>query len=316
MSVLVLAEHDGQQLNTSVYQAISAAQTWDGPIDLLIIGKETDLLAKQASAIAGLQRVLRVDAAHLEHLLAEDVANIVVAIAGQYQVVLAAHSSFSRNILPRVAALLDVAMIADVLQIKGDNTYTRSIYAGNVHATLQSVDTIQVLTVHASNFAAAPTQGGNAAVVQIAAPAASNKTRWLSEERSHSVRPALSSAKVVISGGRSLGSAEKFEQVLSPLADKLGAALGATRAAVDAGYAPNELQVGQTGVVIAPDLYIAVGVSGAIQHTYGMKDSKIVIAINQDPDAPIFQVADYGLVADLFEAVPEITALISSKIKI
>lgn len=312
MSVLVLAEHDGQQLNTSVYQAISAAQTWDGPIDLLIVGKETDFLTKQASAIAGLQRVLRVDAAHLEHLLAEDVANIVVGIAGQYQVVLAAHSSFSRNILPRVAAWLDVAMIADVLQIKGDNTYTRSIYTGSVHATVQSIDAIQVLTVHASKFpVAAP--GGNAEIVQLAAPTATNKTRWVSEERSHSARPALGSAKVVISGGRSLGSAKDFERILSPLADKLGAALGATRAAVDAGYAPNDIQVGQTGVVVAPDLYFAIGISGAIQHIYGMKDSKIVIAINQDPDAPIFQVADYGLVADLFEAVPEITASISSK---
>ena len=312
MSVLVLAEHDGQQLNTSVYQAISAAQTWDGPIDLLIVGKATDLLTQQASAIAGLQRVLRVDAAHLEHLLAEDAANIVVGIASQYQVVLAAHSSFSRNILPRVAAWLDVAMIADVLQIKGDNTYMRSIYAGNVHATMQSIDTIQVLTVHASKFPVA-TLGGNAEIVQLVAPAATNKTRWMSEERSHSARPALGSAKVVISGGRSLGSAKDFERILSPLADKLGAALGATRAAVDAGYAPNDIQVGQTGVVVAPDLYFAIGVSGAIQHTYGMKDSKIVIAINRDPDAPIFQVADYGLVADLFEAVPEITALISSK---
>ncbi|MDG1074038.1 MAG: FAD-binding protein [Methylophilaceae bacterium] len=310
MNILVLAEHDGIQLNASVYQAISAAQTWVAPVDLLIVGKKTDALAQQASTITGLQRVMRVDAAHLEHLLSEDVANIILGVASEYQVILAAHSSFSRNILPRVAALLDVAMIADVLKIKSDNTYSRSIYAGNVHATVQSVDVTQVLTVHASNFATA-TQGGNAAIVQLAAPAAADKTRWLSEQRSHSARPALSSAKVVISGGRSLGSAEKFEQVLSPLANKLGAALGATRAAVDAGYAPNDIQVGQTGVVVAPDLYIAIGVSGAIQHTYGMKDSKVVVAINQDPDASIFQVADYGLVADLFEAVPEMTASVS-----
>jgi len=312
MSVLVLAEHNGQQLNASVYQAIGAAQTWAASVDLLIVGKATEALAQQAASIAGVQRVLSVDAAHLEHLLAEDVANIVVGIASNYQVILAAHSSFSRNILPRVAALLDVAMIADVLQIKGDNTYTRSIYAGSVHAMVQSIDTIQVLTVHASNFTVAA-QGGNAEIVPLAAPDATTKTRWLSEEHSHSDRPALSSAKVVISGGRSLGSAEKFEQLLSPLADKLGAALGATRAAVDAGYAPNELQVGQTGVVVAPNLYFAIGISGAIQHLYGMKDSKVVIAINQDPDAPIFQVADYGLVADLFEAVPEITDSIASK---
>ncbi|MGB4812197.1 MAG: FAD-binding protein [Methylophilaceae bacterium] len=312
MKILVLAEHNGQQLKASVYQAISAAQTWAVTVDLLIVGKATEELAKQAASIAGLQRVLRIDAAHLEHLLAEDVANIVVDVASHYQVILAAHSSFSRNILPRVAALLDVAMIADVLQIKGDNTYTRSIYAGNVHATVQSVDALQVLTVHASNFPIAA-QGGHTEIILLAAPAAANKTRWISEAHSHSERPALSSAKVVISGGRSLGSAKDFEEILSPLADKLGAALGATRAAVDAGYAPNDIQVGQTGVVVAPDLYFAIGISGAIQHTYGMKDSKIVVAINQDPDAPIFQVADYGLVADLFEAVPEMTASILPK---
>ena len=311
LNVLVLAEHDGTQLNASVFQAITAAQTWAAPIHLLIVGNATESVAKQATNIAGVQRVVRVDAPYLAHPLAEDFANIVLGVASEYQVILAAHSSFSRNILPRVAALLDVAMIADVLQIKGNNTYTRSIYAGNVHATVQSIDSTQILTVHASNFAAAAV-GGSAELVTLAAPAASNKTRWVAEQHNHSNRPALSSAKVVVSGGRSLGSAETFEKVLSPLATKLGAALGATRAAVDAGYAPNEIQVGQTGVVVAPELYFAIGISGAIQHTYGMKDSKIVVAINQDPEAPIFQVADYGLVADLFEAVPEITAAVSS----
>ncbi|MDI1310471.1 MAG: FAD-binding protein [Methylotenera sp.] len=310
LKVLVLAEHDGAQLNTSVYQSVSAAQTWGAPVDLLIIGKATNAVAKQASSLAGLQRVLRVDAAHLEHLLAEDAANIIVRIANEYQAILAANSSFSRNILPRVAAMLDVAMITDVLQINGSNTYTRSIYAGNVISTVQSLDVTQILTVHASNFAITK-QGADAEIVELEAPAISSKSRWLSQQQSQSHRPALSSAKVVVSGGRSLGSAEKFEQLLSPLANRLGAALGATRAAVDAGYAPNDIQVGQTGVVVAPDLYIAIGVSGAIQHTYGMKDSKIVVAINHDPNASIFQVADYGLVADLFEAVPELIASIT-----
>jgi len=311
MNVLVLAEHHGQQLKASVYQAISAAQAWGASVDLLIIGKETDALTKHAATITGLKRVLHVDDTHLEHLLAEDVTSIILSIADEYQVILAAHSSFSRNILPRVAALLDVAMITDVLQIKENNTYIRSIYAGNVHATVHSTDATQILTVHASNFATAG-QEGSAEIVQLAAPATTDQTRWVSEQLSHSARPPLGSAKVVISGGRSLGSAENFINVLSPLADKLGAALGATRAAVDAGYAPNDIQVGQTGVVVAPDLYFAIGVSGAIQHTYGMKDSKVVVAINQDPDAPIFQVADYGLVADLFEAIPEIAASVSS----
>jgi len=314
VTVLVLAEHDKLDLNPSVYQAVSAAQTWATGVDLLIIGDVTEALAKQAAKIDGLQRILTVEAAHLKHLLAEDVAKIVVGIANDYQVILAAHSSFSRNILPHVSASLDVAMVTDVLKIKGDNTYLRSIYAGNLHTTVQSTDNIQVITVHASNFAIAEqSESASAEIVSLAAPAATNKVRWVSEEYSQSARPALGSAKVVISGGRSLGSANDFEKTLSPLADKLGAALGATRSAVDAGYAPNEIQVGQTGVVVAPDLYFAIGISGAIQHIYGMKDSKVIVAINQDPDAPIFQVADYGLVANLFEAVPEIIASISSK---
>jgi electron transfer flavoprotein alpha subunit len=314
VTVLVLAEHDKLDLNPSVYQAVSAAQAWATSVDLLIVGEATEALAKQAAKINGLQRILTVESAHLKHLLAEDVANIVVGIANDYQVILAAHSSFSRNVLPHVSALLDVAMVTDVLKIKGDNTYTRSIYAGNLHTTVQSTDNIQVLTVHASNFAIAEqSENATAEIFSLAAPVATNKVRWVSEEQSQSARPALGSAKVVISGGRSLGSANDFEKTLSPLADKLGAALGATRSAVDAGYAPNEIQVGQTGIVVAPDLYFAIGISGAIQHTYGMKDSKVIVAINQDPDAPIFQVADYGLVADLFEAVPEIIDSISSK---
>jgi electron transfer flavoprotein alpha subunit len=303
MRILILAEHDGQQLNPAVYQAVTAAQFWNAPVDVLVAGSNTESIATKVAAISGVARVLKADATHLEHPLAEDVANLIVTLSGQYQVIVAAHSSFSRNVLPRAAALLDLAMISDVLEIKADNTYVRSIYAGNVLTTVQSTDAVQILTVHGSSFASAAT-GGSAEITSTSVPAPFGKTRWVSEVRSQSDRPALGSAKIVVSGGRSLGSAEKFQEVLSPLAAKLGAALGATRAAVDAGYAPNDIQVGQTGVVVAPELYFAIGVSGAIQHTYGMKDSRIVVAINHDPDAPIFQVADYGLVTDLFEAVP------------
>lgn len=308
MSTLILAEHNGKELSPAVQNAVTAAQFWQAPIDLLVAGGNEAILQKAAS-IAGVARVLHANAAHLAHPLAEDVANLIVSISKDYLVILAAHSSFSRNILPRVSALLDVAMISDALTIQANNTYTRSGYAGNVHNLIQSTDKIQVLTIHSSSFSSA-SLGANTEIVNIDAPAAFTKTRWVSETHNQSDRPALTSAKIVVSGGRSLGSAEKFEEVLSPLANKLGAALGATRAAVDAGYAPNDIQVGQTGVVVAPELYLAIGVSGAVQHTYGMKDSKIVVAINQDPDAPIFEVADYGLVADLFEAVPALTSAI------
>lgn len=310
MKILILAEHNGSTLNPSIYHAVTAAQFWNAPVDVLIAGHEVDAIALEAASIAGVHRVIHADAPHLNHLLAEDVAKLVASIGHEYGVILAAHTSFSRNILPRAAALLDVDMISDALDIQANNTYVRAIYAGNVQATVKSTDPIQVLTVHSSQFAAASKSGTPVEVVLIESPRGVHSTRWISEARTKSDRPALSTAKVIISGGRSLGSAETFEQVLSPLANKLGAALGATRAAVDAGYAPNDIQVGQTGVTVAPNLYIAVGVSGAVQHTYGMKDSKIVVAINQDPDAPIFQIADYGLVADLFDVIPELTAAI------
>lgn len=309
MTILIVAEHNGQQLSPAVQHAVTAAQHWQAPIHVLVAGSNSEAIALQAANILGVDQVLHANAAHLAQPLAEDIANLVVAISAEYKVILAAHSSFSRNALPRVAALLDVAMISDVLSLQADNTYVRATYAGNVLTTVQSADSLQVLTIHSSSFSAA-TLGGQADIIHIETPAAFDGTRWVSEVRSQSERPPLGSAKVVVSGGRSLGSAETFEGLLSPLANKLGAALGATRAAVDAGYAPNDIQVGQTGVVVAPELYIAVGVSGAVQHTYGMKDSKIVVAINQDPDAPIFQVADYGLVADLFEAIPALTAAI------
>lgn len=313
MKTLVIAEHNGKQLSPAVQQAVTAAQFWQAPVDLLVAGGN-DAIIQDAASINGVGRVLHANADHLAHPLAEDVANLILSIASDYQVILAAHSSFSRNILPRVSALLDVAMISDALAIQANNTYIRSGYTGSIHNVIQSMDKVQVLTIHSSRFAPAGL-GNTAEVINIDAPAPFAKTRWISETHNLSDRPALSSAKIVVSGGRSLGSAEKFEEVLAPLATKLGAALGATRAAVDAGYAPNDIQVGQTGVVVAPELYIAVGVSGAVQHTYGMKDSKIVVAINQDPDAPIFQVADYGLVSDLFEAIPALTAAIKQPLQ-
>lgn len=309
MSVLILAEHDGKALNPAVNHAVTAAQHWGMPVNLLLAGNDTNVIAQAASEISGVARVIRVDAAHLEHPLAEDLANIVVALGRDYKVILGVHGAFARNVLPRAAALLDVAMVSDAVEILPDNTYVRPIYAGSVYSTVQNDDAIQIVTVRSSRFKAADL-GGAAEIVSADAPPAFGKSRWVGRTHQHSDRPALGSARIVVSGGRSLGSAEKFDAVLTPLAEKLDAALGATRAAVDAGYAPNDIQVGQTGIVVAPDLYIAVGVSGAVQHTYGMKDSKIVVAINQDPDAPIFQVADYGLVADLFDAVPKLTAAI------
>ena len=309
MSVLILAEHDGKALNPAVNHAVTAAQHWGMPVHLLLAGNDTNVIAQAAAEISGVARVIRVDAAHLEHALAEDIANIIAAIGRDYQVILGVHGAYARNALPRAAALLDVAMVSDAVEILPGNTYVRPVYAGSVYSTVQSGDAIQIVTVRSSRFKAAEL-GGSAEIVNFDAPPAFGKSRWIGHTHQHSDRPALGSARIVVSGGRSLGSAEKFDAVLTPLADKLDAALGATRAAVDAGYAPNDIQVGQTGVVVAPDLYIAVGVSGAVQHTYGMKDSKIVVAINQDPDAPIFQVADYGLVADLFDAIPKLTAAI------
>ncbi len=310
MNILILAEHHGQQLNPAVYQAVGAATFWGAPIDILVIGHHLSAVTKEAAQIQHVSRVLTCDAEHFAHALAEDVAKLIASIGHDYQIILAAHSAFSRNVLPRAAALLDVDMVSDVLAIHADNSYERAVYAGNVLTNVQNTAAIQIMTVHGSQFSSANKTHIPAEIVTLDAPQATQQVRWVSETRNLSERPPLSSAKVVVSGGRSLGSAEQFEQILAPLATKLGAALGATRAAVDAGFAPNDIQVGQTGVVVAPELYIAVGVSGAVQHTYGMKDSKVVVAINQDPDAPIFQIADYGLVADLFEVIPALTAAI------
>lgn len=310
MKILILAEHNGKELNPTVLQAVSAAQFWQAPIDILVAGSNIHKVAQQAASIIGVSRVIQADAQHLNHPLAEDVAELIASIGIEYQVILSAHSTFSRNILPRAAALLDVDMLSDVLEIQADNTYVRSIYAGSVNATVQSNDAIQVLTVHSSHYVAANNNSNQAEIVKIAAQTTQDQSRWVSETRFESARPALSSAKVVISGGGSFGSAASFDNLLSPLADKLGAALGASRAAIEAGFASSDMLVGQSGVVVAPDLYIAVGISGAVQHTYGMKDSKVIVAINENPDAPIFEVADYWLVADLFKAVPELTAAI------
>ncbi|MFZ3176137.1 MAG: FAD-binding protein [Thiobacillus sp.] len=307
MSVLILAEHENQKLKPSVAQLVSAAQCWKQTVHVLLVGNDLAAAAQGAAAITGVASVMCVEAPHLQHPLAEDVANIIAGMGREYSVILAAHSAFGRNALPRVAALLDVEMVGNVVEIQAPATYVRPIYVGNVFATVRSTDPIQVVTLRASRFDMADT-GNNAEIVKLAPPPASGKTRWLSEIRNQSDRPELGSASVVVSGGRSLGSAENFESVLAPLADKLHGALGATRSAVDAGFAPNDIQIGQTGTVVAPELYIAVGISGAVQHTAGMQDSKIVVAINHDTDATIFQMADYGLVADLFEAVPALTA--------
>lgn len=311
MSILILAEHDGRTVKQATRQAVTAAQSWQLPIHILIVGNQTATAAHDAATIQGVNRVIQVDAAHLAHPLAEDIAPIIARIGREYQVILAPHTAFSKDVLPRAAALLDVDMLSDVIAIAGPATYVRAIYAGNIHTTIESADPIQVLTVRAGKFAVAE-NGGAATIVTLQAPAATTLTRWLGQTRHLSDRPELANAKVVVAGGRALGSAEKFEAVLTPLAQKLGAALGASRAAVDAGYAPNDIQVGQTGTVVAPELYIAVGISGAIQHTAGMKDAHVIVAINSDPDAPIFQVADYALVADLFKAVPELTAALNS----
>jgi electron transfer flavoprotein alpha subunit len=306
----VLGEHNGKKINDVVLNTIGAAKIFNGVVDLMIVGHKTEELSKHSSCLDGVDNILTFDALHLEHPLAEDVANIVFNKGKDYQIILAPHTWFSRNILPRAAALLDVSMISDVLKINDDGTYVRATYAGNIHVTLKSDDPIKILTIHSSKFNPV-SSNGNANIVKLEVPESLHLSRWEKEKKIQSERPPLINAKVVISGGRSLGSAEKFNDILTPLANKLEAAIGATRAAVDAGYAPNEIQVGQTGVVVAPDLYIAVGVSGANQHIYGMKDSRVVVAINNDPDATIFQFADYGLVADLFEVVPEMATLIS-----
>jgi electron transfer flavoprotein alpha subunit len=304
MAVLVLAEHSNAALNDATAKAVTAAVAIGGDVHVLVAGNGAKAAAEAAAKLAGVAKVLLAEDASLANALAEPVAALLVSLAGGYDAIVAPATANGKNILPRAAALLDVQVISAVTKVISGDTFERPIYAGNAIQTVKSRDAKKLLTIQPASFAAAG-GGGSAAIESIAAPATSGTSKFVSEEVSKSDRPELASAKIIVSGGRALGSSEKFKAVIEPLADKLGAAVGASRAAVDAGYAPNDLQVGQTGKVVAPALYIACGISGAIQHLAGMKDSKVIVAINKDAEAPIFQVADYGLVADLFEAVPE-----------
>ncbi len=307
MAVLVFAEHDNATIKGATLNTVTAALACGGDVHVLVAGADAGAAAAAAAQIAGVAKVLHADAAGLNHGVAENAAAQVVAIAKGYSHILFPATASGKNIAPRVAALLDVAQISDATKVVSADTFERPIYAGNAIATVQSSDAIKVITVRTTGFDAAAASGGSAAVETIAAVADGGSSSFLGSEIAKSDRPELTAAKIIVSGGRALGSSDKFNEVLMPLADKLGAALGASRAAVDAGYAPNDWQVGQTGKIVAPQLYIAAGISGAIQHLAGMKDSKVIVAINKDPEAPIFSVADYGLEADLFTAVPELT---------
>jgi electron transfer flavoprotein alpha subunit len=304
MPVLVLAQHDGKQLEKSTLHAVTAAQKL-GEVHLLVAGSGTGPVAEAAAKVQGVARVLHADDPAFTQPTAETVADLLVSLAGPYDAILAASTTFGRNVLPRVAARLDVAQLSDIVGVLGPDTFKRYVYAGNALATVKSLDAKKVATVRTTAFEAAPAEGGSAQVTTAQAVPASELAKVLGREVSGGERPDLTSARVVVSGGRAMGSAENF-RIIEGLAEVLGAAVGASRAAVDAGYAPNDWQVGQTGKVVAPELYIAVGISGAIQHLAGMKDSKVIVAINKDEEAPIFQVADYGLVADLYKALPEL----------
>ena len=306
MTALVIAEHDNASVKGATLNTVAAAAQMGSDVHVLIAGHNAGAAAAAAAQIAGVAKVIHVDAEHLAHGLAENVAAEVLNIASAYSHIVFPATASGKNIAPRVAAKLDVGQISDITKVESPDTFERPIYAGNAVATVQSLDAVKVITVRTTGFDPAAASGGSAAVETAAAQADSGKSRFVGSEIAKSDRPELTAAKIIVSGGRALGSAEKFNDVMTPLADKLGAALGASRAAVDAGYAPNDWQVGQTGKIVAPQLYIAAGISGAIQHLAGMKDSKVIVAINKDPEAPIFSVADYGLEADLFEAVPEL----------
>jgi electron transfer flavoprotein alpha subunit len=306
MTTLVIVEHEGGQLKAATLNAITAAQKIGGPVHLLVAGNQCAALAQTAAKITGVEKVRVADAPQFSHPLAENLAALVVALASDYSHILAPATTFGKNFLPRAAALLDVAQISDIIAVESPDTFVRPIYAGNALATVQSADRIKVVTVRTTGFEAAKSEGGSAAVEAVAAVNDAGGSRFVSQELTKSARPELTSARVIVSGGRGMGNGENFK-LLEALADKLNAAVGASRAAVDSGFVPNDYQVGQTGKVVAPELYIAVGISGAIQHLAGMKDSKVIVAINKDAEAPIFQIADYGLVADLFQAVPELT---------
>ena len=306
MPVLVIAEHDNASLKGATLNTVTAAAACGAEVHVLVAGHNAAAAAQAAAQIAGVAKVLHADGASLKDGLAENLAAQVLAIATNYSHLLFPATAGGKNVAPRVAAKLDVAQISEITKVVSPDTFERPIYAGNAIATVQSQDAVKVITVRGTGFDAAPASGGSAAVETVAAVADSGKSSFAGREVTKSDRPELTAAKIIVSGGRALGSAEKFNEVITPLADKLGAAIGASRAAVDAGYAPNDLQVGQTGKIVAPQLYIACGISGAIQHLAGMKDSKVIVAINKDPEAPIFGVADYGLEADLFAAVPEL----------
>jgi electron transfer flavoprotein alpha subunit len=308
MTILVLAEHDSQQLKPGVTNAIAAAQKIGGEIHVLVAGNACSGAASAAAQVTGVTKVLVADAAQYADGTPENLAPLIVGIAKNYSHVLASASAYGKNVMPRVAALLDVAQVSEIISVESPDTFVRPIYAGNAFATVQSADAIKIITVRATGFDAVTATGGSAVTENIAAGADAGQSKVLKQELTKSDRPELVAAKRIVSGGRGMGDGDKYRQVLEPLADKLGAALGASRAAVDAGFVPNDYQVGQTGKIVAPELYIAVGISGAIQHLAGMKDSKVIVAINKDPEAPIFQVADYGLVGDLFTLVPQLTA--------
>ena len=307
MTALVIAEHDNACIKGATLNTVTAAAACGGDVHVLVAGHNAGAAAQAASQIAGVSKVIHADSETLAHGLAENVAAQVLAIAANYSHILFPATAGGKNVAPRVAAKLDVAQISDITKVESADTFERPIYAGNAMATVQSLDATKVITVRTTGFDAAAATGGSAAVESAAAQADSGKSRYVGSEIAKNDRPELTAAKIIVSGGRALGSSEKFNEVMTPLADKLGAAIGASRAAVDAGYAPNDLQVGQTGKIVAPQLYVACGISGAIQHLAGMKDSKVIVAINKDPEAPIFSVADFGLEADLFAAVPELT---------
>jgi electron transfer flavoprotein alpha subunit len=303
MSILVVAEHDNKTVKKATLNAVAAAQKIGGDIHVLVAGRGAAEAAKAASQIAGVKKVLLAEAPHLGEFLAENVASLILSIAKSYSHIAAPSTSNGKNILPRVAALLDVQQISDIVAVESADTFVRPIYAGNALATVKSKDAIKVITVRTTAFDAVGL-GNSAPIENLPAPADSGLSSFVGREVSKSERPELTSAKIIVSGGRGMANGENFTKVLEPLADRLGAAMGASRAAVDAGFVPNDWQVGQTGKIVAPDLYIAVGISGAIQHLAGMKDSRVIVAINKDEEAPIFQVADYGLVGDLFQLVP------------
>ncbi|HEV7249524.1 MAG TPA: electron transfer flavoprotein subunit alpha/FixB family protein [Shinella sp.] len=312
MAILLLADHDNAHLSDQTAKALTAAGKIGSDVHVLVAGAGAKAAAEQAAKLSGVSKVLVAEDATLANNLAEPLAALIVSLAGSYEAIVSAATSVGKNVLPRVAALLDVAQVSEIIEVVSADTFKRPIYAGNAIQTVQSTDAKKVITVRTASFAAAA-EGGSASIESVSAAANPGLSTHVKDALSSSDRPELTSAKIIISGGRALGSSEKFQEVILPVADKLGAAVGASRAAVDAGYAPNDWQVGQTGKVVAPQLYIACGISGAIQHLAGMKDSKVIVAINKDEEAPIFQVADYGLVADIFEALPEFEKAIGTR---